>query len=233
MASMLKREHRKLTPTQQAIIAVLKNGPLTIDEIGAQVGRSYQTCYRPVKTLRDAEWIEIDPEKSAFSRADAFRIKRTPNDGVDFLVNVDGKQQAVSFNSLLETYAKQRELPKVATAWRKLPKAFAELAAYAAEEVEQNGTVTEGDLLTILAELTEYADVLQEEFGLVEQMRQDLRLWTPSLLKSATLLKTDRPLSPNQVRTFARAIGLKYDLFDNGEVSNDNESESDENGSDD
>lgn len=225
MATMLKREHKKLTPTQSAIIGALRSGSLTIDEIGAHVGRSYQTCYRPVKALLEANWIEIDPEKSAFSRADAYRIKRTPNDGVDFLVNVDGEQRAVSFNSLLESIARQRELPKIATAWRTLRKAFAELGAYAAEEVEQNGTVTEGDLLTILAELTEYADVLQEEFGLVEQMRKDLRLWTPSLLKSATLLKTDRPLSPNQVRAFARAIGLKYDLFE----VNDNESESEEN----
>jgi len=230
MASMLKREHKRLTPTQSAIIGALKNGSLTIEEIGAQVGRSYQTVYRPVKALREADWIEIDPEKSAFSRADAFRIKRTPNDGVDFLVNVDGEQRAVSFNSLLESIARQRELPRIATKWRILRKAFAELGAYAAEEVEQNGTVTEGDLLTILAELTEYADVLQEEFGLVEQMRQDLRLWTPSLLKSSTLLKTDRPLAPNQVRAFAQAIAVKYDLF--SEVA-DNESESEENDDDD
>lgn len=225
MASMLKREHKKLTPTQSAIVAVLKNGPLTIDEIGAHVGRSYQTVYRPVKALQNANVIEVDPERTAFNRADSFRIKRAPNDGVDFLVNVDGEERAASFNSLLESIARQRELPKIATEWRILRKAFAELGAYAADEVEENGTVSEGDLLTILAELSEYADTLQEEFGLVQQMRQDLRLWTPSLLKSATLLKTDRPLSPNQVRAFARAIGLKYDLFD---AVNDNESESDE-----
>lgn len=225
MASMLKRETRKLTPSQAAIMAILKSGPKNRDEIGAAVGRSYQAVYRPVKQLVDAGWIEVDESGSAFERAARFRIKRAPNDGVDFLVNVDGKEQAVSFNTLLESIARQRELPEIATKWRLLRKAFAELGAYAADEVEQNGTVTEGDLLTILAELTEYADALQEEFGLVEQMRQDLRLWNPALLKSATLLQTDRHLSPNQVRAFAQAIAVKYDLFEVTE----NESESDEN----
>lgn len=223
------KQRRKLTPTQAAIVGALKSGPKTIDEIGAVVGQAYGTVYRPVKALIAAEVIEVDPEKSAFSRAEAFRIKRVPNDGVEFIVKVNGEEKSVSFNTYLERIAKQRELPEIAMAWRVVPEAFAMLAAHAADEVEENGSVTEGDLLTILAKISHYEDILQEQYSLVRQMREDLRLWNPSLLKSSTLLKTDRPLSPNEVRAYARAIAVKYDLI---KSEADNESESDSNDDD-
>jgi len=216
---------RKLTHTQAAIVGVLKTGPKTIDEIGAELGREYGTVYRPVKALLAMDTIEPDPEKSAFSRAEAFRIKRVPNDGVEFFVKVDGEERAVSFNAYLETIARQRELPEIAMAWRAVPEAFAMLAAFAADEVEQPGSITEGDLLDPLAKLSRYEDILQEQYSLVRQMRQDLRLWNPAMLKSSTLLKTDRTLSPNEVRAYARAIAVKYDLVRNGEADNESEEE--------
>jgi predicted transcriptional regulator len=217
---------RQLTHTQAAIVNVLKSGSRTIDEIGAELGREYPTIYRPVKALLAMDVIEADPEKSAFSRAESYRIKRIPNDGVEFFVNIDGQERAVSFNSYLETIAKQKELPQIATAWRAVPEAFAMLAAFAAEEIENPGTITEGDLLDPLAKLSRYEEVLREQYSLVRQMREDLRLWNPATLKVATLLKTDRTLSPNEVRAYSRTIALKYDLMN--EV-NDNESE-EENG---
>lgn len=219
---------RELTHTQAAIVGVLKTGPKTIDEIGAELGREYGTVYRPVKALLAMDAIEADPEKSAFSRAEAFRIKRIPNDGVEFFVKVDGEERAVSFNAYLETIAKQRELPQIATAWRAVPEAFAMLAAFAADEIEQPGTITEGDLLDPLAKLSRYEDILQEQYSLVRQMRQDLRLWNPATLKSSTLLKTDRTLSPNEVRAYAHAIAVKYDLVNNGGADNESGDDNDD-----
>jgi len=221
---------KRLTPTQNVIMGVLKTGPKTIDQIGAEVGRPYPTVYRPVKALSDEGWIEIDPDLSAFNRANTFRIARTPSDGVELLVKVRGNEESVSFNSFLEAIARQREVPEIATAWRALPRAMAELALHAADEVEENGSVTEGDLLKILAPLARYEETLREQLSIVQQLRQDNRLWMPSTLKSSTLIKTDRPLSPNEIRAFCRAIAVKYDLIEN---EADNESESKENDDDD
>jgi hypothetical protein len=196
------------------VIDTLTDGPKSVKDIAriAQVGIG--SVYRPVRELVTAGWIEEDVDTSAFSREKFYKIKRSPNQGINLIVNVGGEQQEVSFNLFLETIASAAtagSAPKIAKSWSTLPRSIAWLAILAAEEMDAPGSVTESLLLEPRSSLAKYADILKEQLALVFQILNNDDFWDAKTLKNGTMLKTDRHLTPSEVRKLGRTILRQFE----------------------
>lgn len=227
MASQLKKRAKDLTATQQVIMNTLGMGPASINDIAIANGQTYATIYRPLKELVRYGYVERDSAESAFQRSDVYRVKRAPDDGIEFVVKINGEQRFVSFNALVESMAGQTKLPKVATQWRALPKAFAMLMAYAAIELETPGSITEADLLDPRAEVMRYCEALEDQLSLGRQLLHEERLWDPTHLPTV-LKNTDRLLSVREARECSRAILEKFVGMESDDDTEGEESENDE-----
>jgi DNA-binding MarR family transcriptional regulator len=214
----------KLTATQRKVIDTLTDGPKSIKDIARIAEVSTGSVYRPVRDLVGAGWIEEDRDNSAFSREKYFKIKRSPNSGIELIVNVGNEQQAVSFNLFLETIAKAAEVqsvPKIAKSWPTLQRAIAYLAIYAAQELKVPGSVSEENLLEVRASLNRYMDVLKEQTTLVGQILLNDDFWEAKTLKTGTMTKTDRYFTAEQMQDFARIILAQFKRSSDDEINAD------------
>jgi len=210
---------KDLSPRETRIVSSLREGSKTVKEMAEEYNVTYHAVSRPLQVLISKGIVEQDKDR-AFGNAKYFRIKRLPSDGVEIEINTNGEMKVVSFNTFLDATAKsigRGDIPKVGRNWPTLPNTVAYLGAYAAREFEVPGAVTENDLLKVRSSLQEYTNSLHEEYRRGMQLLTNEALWNPKSLAEGTLKKTDRYLTPDDVRERATVILTRFVPSDSDE----------------
>lgn len=224
--------YASLNDTQKLVVNALRGKSKTPQQLQDELKRNYHPIQRALKDLESKNWVEVDALLSG-GKANAWRLKQVPTDGIELIVNTGVDHESISYNRYLETLARQLNggrRPKIERESEGYLRGIAALSYYAATEFVTENSVREVQLLEVRSAIQHYVMALEEAHSVASQILEDERFWHADKLANGVLRKTDRHLTPAQLVEYAKMILSA--LGDNAESADpvsefDNEEEKD------
>lgn len=205
---------KSLNDTQKLVVKALRGKSKTPQELEVELKRNYHPIIRALNDLKAKDWVEVDPLLSG-GKANAWRLKQVPSDGIEIVVDTGLDQESISWNRYIETVARQLSggrKPKLEREAENFFKGLAALSYYAAKEFLQEGSVSEAELLEVRSAIQSFVIALEEAHSIANQILTDERFWHADMLANSVLRKTDRHLTPGQLVGYAKAIQAAFSV---------------------